>query len=97
MSDIQPGDLVVCVDASQCACCEPCGASPRPLVQFRAYRVLEAVYFCDEGHGIIVDHAEPNLLHEAFKVERFRKIDRADESFSTWMKSLRPIKERVGA
>jgi hypothetical protein len=32
-----------------------------------------------------------------WRADRFRKIDRADEGFSTWMRALRPVRRSVDA
>jgi hypothetical protein len=97
MSDIQPGDLVVCVDASPSA--HPTSTPyPRRLVEGRHYRIA-GVYPFSDGDGLGVELADDPIIGDdtAWEIERFRKIEKSDEGFSTWMKSLRPIKERVGA
>jgi hypothetical protein len=97
MSDIQPGDVVVCVDAGP-AHHQRAAYYPMLLVRGRCYRVT-GVFEFEDGDGLGVELAEDPIKGDdsAWEIERFRKIDKSDEGFSTWMKSLRPIKERVGA
>jgi hypothetical protein len=97
MSDINVGDVVVCVDASPCRL----ERQAERLIEGRHYRV--ASVGCTEP-----DNAERLAVHGkafekrpgwcfAFRVTRFRKIDAADEQFTLAMRSCLPIRTEVSA
>lgn len=95
MSRFAPGDVVVCVDASPCQCGQ-CGGDPVPLIAGRYYTVLaycasdNTVKYAQERVARSSRRGHSHLLGWAGAF-RFRKIDKSDEGFAAWMRSLRPI------
>lgn len=90
MTDFAPGDLVVCVDA---------GPNVR-IAKGRHYVVVEVLQapsgWEDAGEwGIVVRGIHSGSECGGYLARRFRKIDKADEGFSAWMKALRPIKHKA--
>lgn len=94
MIDIQAGDVVVCVDAGECAC----GCSFRsPLKVGALYRVTAIV---PDEYGIIgltLREVPTPGTHTGFDVAFFRKIRPATKKFTTQIKAIRPIKQREEA
>ena len=94
MSDIQPGDAVVCVDAEFSTCAyhnlDRFVADPNPQMVGRHYTVGRLAASSPDCAGLIflVGH------HGAWCVGCFRKIDKADEKFSEAVRAYRPIKRR---
>ena len=93
MSDIGPGDVVEHIDGGCTVCWEDTDSG---LVRGNLYRVANVVQndaACPVGLVIA------GFEHEGAACGRdFRKIDRADEGFSAWMKTCRPkSRERTDA
>lgn len=85
--DIKAGDVVVCVDA----------ALAPELREFSAYRTA-AVCRHDDGLGLQLFSVTPVSTmreHCCFKIERFRKIDAADEQFTREMRACRPVSHEL--
>jgi hypothetical protein len=95
MSDIGPGDLVVCVDA------KPDRIDPLAhlLTEGRVYRVHRAGSRVPDGVPSVAFRALPSNVPGmgwAFNVIRFRKIDAADEQFTRTVRACKPCKELIG-
>lgn len=94
MIDIQAGDVVVHVDGS-CPYCWEDGSSS--LVRGKIYKVasIKDGGFSPCPIAITIEGFE----HEGLLCPHdFRKVQKCDEGFATWMKSLRPtVKTRVDA
>lgn len=92
MSDIQPGDVVVCVDV------RPHGtrydASLARLTLGRAYRVVSV----GPGTGCVrwavrIDGATSSHPKGDWRASRFRKIRPADEQFIAQIRRRKPVFE----
>jgi hypothetical protein len=101
MSDIQAGDVVVCVDASPSRAPYHVKRDPTvPLTLGAYYRVRELAP-AENGRigirlvGIILPHYERLGTEIVFKADRFRKIDAADEQFTHQIRSLKPVRENA--
>jgi len=83
-SNIQPGDVVVCVDAS------PRGAACRTRLEVgRHYRVTKVIVDPQEGAGVLLREMSPSRPYEAFAGDRFRKIRPADHEFVEQIKRVK--------
>jgi hypothetical protein len=95
MSDIQPGDLVVCVgDGFACDICITEGVQSEGGAKITPGNVLRVDDIVPEPCLGLVFARYPEIYYASCC---FRKIDKSDEGFSLWMKSLRPLKQRVEA
>jgi hypothetical protein len=92
VSDFAPGDVVVCVKADR----HPKAKHWRlksPLRRGAVYRVA-AVFVSIKGNvGLAIVGVEPVPPTIGFFADRFRKIDKADEGFATWMRTLREVQQ----
>jgi hypothetical protein len=90
--DIQAGDVVVCVNVDPAPYW-----GPPPLTLRAVYRVEDVLGIDDgDGVGIVIQgvSAAPCL---AFYSYRFKKLPKADESFTQQIRACRPIKRGVDA
>jgi hypothetical protein len=92
MIDIQAGDVVVCVDVSQ----NPYSRYACDLKLNGVYRVAAVIPPVLSAPGVLLVGARSPHRRGAYIAWRFRKIQKADEGFATWMHSLRP-RERIEA
>jgi hypothetical protein len=99
MSDIGPGDLVVCVDAVPNKCVGSRGnLAIRRNSLYRVQRILQ------DGvgdWGILLVGEVPHTCDccsgsAGWRPERFRKIDAADEQFTRAVRACKPCKELIG-
>ena len=89
MIDIQPGDVVVCVDVGK----SPEGFEAPHLQIGKAYTVY-AVGVDPLGQlGLYLDEIEGDGFNGGFLAWRFRKIQKADESFTALIKRKRPSRQ----
>lgn len=90
MNGFAPGDLVT-----------PIRIKNPHLHSFRmggVYRVADVVKhpFHDQIGLVIKGHPSPHLMM-AWCASFFRKIDKSDEGFAAWMRSMRPVKQPARA
>jgi hypothetical protein len=94
MSGFAPGDMVVCVDARSPAFHVLDGQCERNLraflVEGRHY-VVEGVLEMYGQLGLQLVGQPRDIDTDCYQARRFRKIDKSDEGFAAWMRSLRPI------
>lgn len=98
MIDIQAGDIVVCVDNGR----NRFGYTPSVLRLGAVYRVTRVMVsppsLVDAGAvGLSLAGIANPPRKLGYNASRFRKVTKADEGFSTWMHSLRPVKAREDA
>lgn len=94
MSGFAPGDVVVCVNAEQC----PCYVGTTRVRMGAIYRITAARVMKslagEDTSCVRLDRDNPRIGAQLgwYAETRFRKIDKSDEGFAAWMRSLRPIK-----
>lgn len=94
--DIRPGDVVVCVDDSPYRSSGPMRGRPWPMARGSLWRVAwagVALRGPSAGDPIIRLFNEPELPpgKRGWGVERFRKLDAAEDCFTNAMRELRPL------
>lgn len=99
MIDIQAGDIVVCLDNSPRATSGPDNLKELAQIRVGALYRIASVEVSPRGKVAIrpcgvVFGVQPNGFRRGFRAERFRKVTKADQGFSTWMKSLKPTDKR---
>ena len=95
MSDFAPGDLVVCVNAEQCPCYVGTTRVRKGSVyRISAARVLKSLAGKDTA-CVRLDRDNPRIGAQLgwYAETRFRKINKSDEGFAAWMRSMRPVKQ----
>lgn len=90
--DYDVGDVVVCVDAD---------GAPE-LVAGGYYRVTDIKvaeeWYEDAGElGTSLEGVSPTDGYMDFKASRFRKLPKADDEFTEYMRSMKPHKQPVDA
>lgn len=96
MSDIGPGDVVVCVDAGTCEHCFHMDGYE--LVRGRYYtvfRVLPPRYDGDTSSVKVMEAPLPPGF--SWCSHQFAAIDRADETFCQQVKKCRPLRTKEPA
>lgn len=90
MSGFAPGDVVVCVGVSGCHF-DHTNEDDFPEMEGKTFRVLRVLPPNFRGQvGIAIGYGDPEL--DDWCAGCFRKVDKSDEGFAAWMRSLRPIK-----
>lgn len=91
MGGINPGDLVVCVAHDD-------GPPPRWYPQIGGVYRVAAIY-PNGAWGPVIDLCEDPYPDPewAWAMENFRKIDKADESFTETVRACRPVRQREPA
>lgn len=93
MNDIRAGDVVVCIND------EPCRCGCNEPVSVRRGTLYRVIHVCWDDQQVIVTLAGVNhktQCHpegEGICIDRFRKIDPADEGFTEIIRACRPIKQ----
>lgn len=82
--DYDVGDVVVCVDDSG-------GLFDLPVVRFGQIERVSQIVEC-EGGGLGVELIGKTHPDWAYGAERFRKLPKADDTFTEQMRALRPHK-----
>lgn len=89
MTDIQAGDVVVCVDDDWA---RPLAAHPKLGDVLRVSDVVEGVLCRSARIGCGLRFAgKPR--DRAWAVSHFRKLDKATDEFTSQIKAIRPIRE----
>lgn len=97
MSDIRPGDVVVCVDAKPHPCTSNRGMLP--LKRGTIYRVAREIETAGGTRGVLLVGERPHTCSCHYGVggwlpARFRKIDAPDTEISRLIKACNPIRHR---
>lgn len=86
------GDIVVCIWASSPSIA--LGAVDRVVEVYEGRSALDPEHL---GLGVVLAQHTPRDGCTGFDIRRFRKIDKADDSFTEQMRQLRPTREQVSA
>lgn len=88
MSDIQPGDVVVCVDASPCGCC----GNVFNVRVGGAYRIAKLWHLSDRLNVSLANHNH-GAAHISLPATRFRRLNDEPDDIAL----IRKIKARKPA
>ena len=92
MIDIQAGDVVVCVDEDAIVCEYPFRHGGGDVAKGQICRIKRIErHRC--GHCLVA-HTESG---NSGLIQRFRKLVKATDDFTTQIKAIRPIKQREEA
>lgn len=91
---IEPGDVVVCINAANI---DGCSIAARALREGRNYRVRKVLPPDADGDCGTHIYGVPARTAFGFRHVRFRKIDAADDIFTQFIRACKPVKIGVEA
>lgn len=98
--DYDVGDVVICVDASDGDACPPLDTIT-PIKAGSAYRVTGMVKTA-YGPATLIEGEKPHRCaccdgQSGWRPDRFRKLPKADDEFTEYMRRMKPANKRVDA